>query len=157
MIGLINNGLILMGLEYSQQLIARGAIIILAVALSHAQMSEERSQMKLCTIIGMVTAKGETRDEWRRILAAEVAPTRAEAGCMNYDFHVDAEDPNVFVFCENWRSKADLDAHLKAPHLQPLFARLHELLTRSDEMKFLEMNNDRSRIHGLGGTNPHRG
>jgi ribose transport system permease protein len=34
MIGLINNGLILMGLEFSQQLIARGAIIILAVALS---------------------------------------------------------------------------------------------------------------------------
>lgn len=34
MIGLINNGLILMGLDYSQQLIARGAIIILAVALS---------------------------------------------------------------------------------------------------------------------------
>jgi ribose transport system permease protein len=35
MIGIINNGLILMGLEYSQQLIARGLIIILAVALSH--------------------------------------------------------------------------------------------------------------------------
>jgi ribose transport system permease protein len=33
MIGLINNGLTLMGLEYSQQLIARGAIIILAVAM----------------------------------------------------------------------------------------------------------------------------
>ena len=34
MIGLINNGLILMGLEYSQQLIIRGVIIILAVALA---------------------------------------------------------------------------------------------------------------------------
>lgn len=34
LIGLINNGLILMGLEYSQQLIIRGAIIILAVALT---------------------------------------------------------------------------------------------------------------------------
>ena len=34
MIGMINNGLILLGLEFSQQLIARGAIIILAVALS---------------------------------------------------------------------------------------------------------------------------
>lgn len=34
MIGLINNGLILFGLDYSQQLIARGGIIILAVALS---------------------------------------------------------------------------------------------------------------------------
>jgi ribose transport system permease protein len=37
MIGLINNGLILMGLEFSQQLIARGAIIILAVALSQSR------------------------------------------------------------------------------------------------------------------------
>lgn len=34
MIGVINNGLILMSLEYSQQLIARGGIIILAVAIS---------------------------------------------------------------------------------------------------------------------------
>ena len=34
MIGLINNGLILAGLEFSQQLLARGAIIILAVAIS---------------------------------------------------------------------------------------------------------------------------
>jgi ribose transport system permease protein len=36
MIGVINNGLILWGLEYSQQLIARGGIIILAVAISQA-------------------------------------------------------------------------------------------------------------------------
>ncbi len=34
MIGLINNGLILLGLDYSQQQIARGIIIVLAVALS---------------------------------------------------------------------------------------------------------------------------
>jgi ribose transport system permease protein len=34
MIGLINNGLILMGLDFSQQLIARGVIIVLAVAAS---------------------------------------------------------------------------------------------------------------------------
>lgn len=34
LIGLINNGLILLGLEFSQQLIVRGAIILLAVALA---------------------------------------------------------------------------------------------------------------------------
>ena len=37
MIGLINNGLVLMGLEFSPQLIARGAIIIIAVAISQAR------------------------------------------------------------------------------------------------------------------------
>ena len=34
LVGLINNGLTLMGLEFSQQQIVRGAIIILAVALA---------------------------------------------------------------------------------------------------------------------------
>jgi ribose transport system permease protein len=37
MIGLINNGLILMGLEFSQQLIARGVIIILAVMTARSR------------------------------------------------------------------------------------------------------------------------
>lgn len=41
MIGVINNGLILMGLEYSQQLIARGGIIILAVAISQMGRAKE--------------------------------------------------------------------------------------------------------------------
>ena len=37
MIGLINNGLILMGLEFSQQLIARGVIILLAVTVARSR------------------------------------------------------------------------------------------------------------------------
>jgi ribose transport system permease protein len=38
MIGLINNGLILMGLEFSLQLIARGVIILLAVAAAKQEI-----------------------------------------------------------------------------------------------------------------------
>ncbi|MGA8586382.1 MAG: putative quinol monooxygenase [Roseiarcus sp.] len=67
------------------------------------------------------------------------ASTRAEAVCVNYDFPVDANDPNVFVFCENWKSLADLDAHLKTPHLPPLFGRLEQLLAQPVEMRFLTM------------------
>ena len=37
MIGLINNGLILMGLEFSQRLIARGVIILLAVTVGRSR------------------------------------------------------------------------------------------------------------------------
>jgi len=37
LIGVINNGLILLGLDYSQQLIARGLLIILAVALGRGR------------------------------------------------------------------------------------------------------------------------
>ena len=76
------------------------------------------------TIIGTVVAKPETREELQAILSGFVEPTRAEDGCINYDFHVDPADPCVFMFYENWRSKDDLDRHLAMPHLKPLFGRL---------------------------------
>lgn len=92
-----------------------------------------------CTIIGTVVAKPETRAELQAILAAQVAPTRAEAGCLNYDFHADASDPCVFVFYENWRTQQDLDEHLTKPHLKPLFDCQGELLARPVEIRHLTM------------------
>jgi quinol monooxygenase YgiN len=43
------------------------------------------------------------------------------------------------MFYENWKSKADLDAHLKMPHLKPLIDRVDSLLARPVEIKFYEM------------------
>ncbi len=91
------------------------------------------------TIIGTVTARSETREELASLLAAQVSPTRAEPGCINYDFHVDAADPCVFVFYENWTSRAALDAHLAMPHLQPLFSQLDRLLARPVDIRPLAM------------------
>lgn len=98
-----------------------------------------------CTIIGTMVARPEARTELQRILADLVAPTRAEDGCLNYDFHADVSDPNVFVFYENWRSRADLDAHLTQPHLQTLFDRQGELLARPVEIRHLTMLSEPAR------------
>ena len=94
------------------------------------------------TIIGTVTARPDTRAELAALLAAQVAPTRAEPGCLNYDYHVDAADPCCFVFYENWRTQADLDAHLAMPHLAPLFLQLDRLLARPVEIRHLVMLSD---------------
>ncbi len=96
------------------------------------------------TIIGTVTARPETRDELATLLMAQVAPTRAEAGCINYDLHVDAADPCVFIFYENWTDRAALDAHLAMPHLQPLFSQLDRLLARPVEIRPLTMQSERA-------------
>ncbi|TPI31931.1 antibiotic biosynthesis monooxygenase [Mesorhizobium sp. B3-1-9] len=87
------------------------------------------------TVIGTVIAKPETREELQEILSAFVEPTRAEDGCISYDFHVDPADPCVFMFYENWRSKNDLDRHLAMPHLKPLFDRLDQLLASPVEIR----------------------
>jgi quinol monooxygenase YgiN len=94
------------------------------------------------TIIGTVTAKPETRDELLALLTAQVAPTRAEPGCINYDFHVDAADACCFVFYENWRTQADLNAHLAMPHLAPLFSQIDRLLGRPVDIRHLTMLSD---------------
>lgn len=91
------------------------------------------------TIIGTVTAKPDTREELYDLLASQIDPTRAEEGCINYDFHVDAKDPCCFVFYENWRSQADLDAHLEMPHLKPLFTQLDRLLDFPVDIRHLNM------------------
>ncbi len=91
------------------------------------------------TIIGTVTARPDTRDELLALLKAQVAPTRAEGGCINYDFHVDGADPCVFVFYENWADRAALDAHLAMPHLQPLFSQLDRLLACPVDIRPLTM------------------
>ena len=91
------------------------------------------------TIIGTVKARPETRDELLALLAAQVAPTRNEPGCINYDFHVDAADPCCFVFYENWQSQTDLDAHLAMPHLAPLFSQLERLLAEPVDIRHLTL------------------
>jgi len=48
---------------------------------------------------------------------AMVAPTREEAGCLDYRLHVVDSDPGLFCFVALWRSEADLDAHLDEPHI----------------------------------------
>jgi len=94
------------------------------------------------TVIGTLTARPERREDLHRILAAMVAPTREEPGCINYDFHVDAADPCIFVFYENWRSDADLEAHMKTPHLQPLLAQVDTLLAAPVDIRRLTMISD---------------
>ncbi|HCZ01205.1 MAG: antibiotic biosynthesis monooxygenase [Rhodobacterales bacterium RIFCSPHIGHO2_02_FULL_62_130] len=96
------------------------------------------------TIIGTVTARPDTREELAALLQAQVAPTRAEAGCINYDFHVDAADPCVFVFYENWIDRAALDTHLAMPHLQPLFSQLDRLLVCPVDIRPLAMLSERA-------------
>jgi quinol monooxygenase YgiN len=83
--------------------------------------------MKTVTVVATFQAKPGKAAELQRALISLVAPTRQEAGCLNYDLHVSPEDPGKFLFHENWTTRAALDAHLKMPHIQVLLPRMDEL------------------------------
>jgi quinol monooxygenase YgiN len=82
----------------------------------------------LLTIFAEMYAKPGKEAALREALLGLIAPTKKEAGYVQYDLHVDNDDPTHFLFYENWTSRALLDAHLAAPHLQAFIARQDELL-----------------------------
>ena len=69
------------------------------------------------TIVATLKAKKGSEAKLGQVLAKLVPVTRKEVGCITYDMHQSHEDPGVYIFYENWQTRADWDAHMKAPHL----------------------------------------
>lgn len=91
------------------------------------------------TVLARIKAKaGKEEDVLREILSL-ISPTRAEAGCINYDLHRSQEDPALFCLYENWRSRQDLDEHLATPYLQAFLGKAPELLAEPVDISFWNM------------------
>jgi quinol monooxygenase YgiN len=94
--------------------------------------------MKIVTVVATFEAKPGKETELKKILTALVAPTRQEAGCINYDLHQSPDEPGKFLFHENWTSKELLDAHLQSAHIKALLPRVPELAVDMPEIKIWE-------------------
>jgi quinol monooxygenase YgiN len=83
---------------------------------------------KTLTVLAHIKAKHGKEAQVRKELLSLVAPSRKDAGCLNYDLHQAVDKPDLFLFHENWTSKALLDQHLSKPDLQAVLARLEPLV-----------------------------
>ena len=74
--------------------------------------------MSSIQIVALVTVK----PEYTEALAAQfkdlVKASRAEEGNISYDLHQEIGKPERFVFVENWKSQAAIDAHNASEHFQ---------------------------------------
>jgi len=80
------------------------------------------------TVIARIRAKAGQEARVQEVLLSLIAPTQAEAGCINYDLHVSKEDPRQFVFYENWMSESHLEAHANSAHLRTFRKMADEIL-----------------------------
>jgi quinol monooxygenase YgiN len=81
---------------------------------------------KILTLVVAFQARPGKEAELRALLTGMLAPTRQEAGCLNYDLHTAPDDPSKFLFYENWASQEHHQAHDRTPHVQNLRARIQE-------------------------------
>ena len=99
----------------------------------------------MTTLIAYVKAKPGKEAELKKVLMGLVGPTRKEAGCIDYHLHVSDDDPRMFLFYENWKSRKDLDEHLKTPYLVDFIGRRPELVDGDVPLHFFTMLSDRPR------------
>ncbi|MEV1005766.1 putative quinol monooxygenase [Streptomyces sp. NPDC049881] len=92
------------------------------------------------TLVGSARPKPERAEELKQLLLSFVEPTRKEAGCLEYHFHEDSEEPGLFWFYEAWRSKADLEAHLALPHMQAFWETRLDYLQGDLDVHYLTMH-----------------
>jgi quinol monooxygenase YgiN len=121
----------------------RGVLGLLAVGLAgvtgllthrgaRAQTNAPLPASQMVTAVAIARAKSGQEDELGRRMMALIAPTLAEPGCIAFDLHRSNTDPAVWIFYENWRSQADLDAHMQSQHFKDFFSRADEVLAHVD-------------------------
>ncbi|MEM9477838.1 MAG: putative quinol monooxygenase [Pseudomonadota bacterium] len=74
--------------------------------------------MAKLTITGNILVKDGHVDAVKAELEKLIPITRAEAGCIQYDLHQDNENPNYFMFYENWESRDLWQTHMQNDHLK---------------------------------------
>ncbi|VVM85719.1 hypothetical protein PS645_02508 [Pseudomonas fluorescens] len=80
------------------------------------------------TAIATLIAKPGQQEALAQHLRALVEPTRAEAGCGQYDLHQDLANPLAFYMIEQWSSDEALQAHDASAHIQNFRAKADAFL-----------------------------
>jgi quinol monooxygenase YgiN len=95
-------------------------------------------------VVGKVRTDAERRAELTRIGEAVAAASREEAGCVDYRLYQSPEDPDAFVFVEEWESREALDAHFATPHIATFMRELPPLLAGAPDVKFHDVSGFRT-------------
>lgn len=104
-----------------------------------ASLLKGKPNVEKVTVLAYLEIKAGLAEQFLQEIPPLVAATRAEAACLNYDLHRSADDPNKFMFYENWTSLAGLEAHARSEHIQRFRANIAELLAQPTEIRLYQM------------------
>ncbi len=118
---------------------------------------------KKLTVLAIVHVKPGKEKIAKEELMKLVPLTHQEPGCINYDMHINVgtewhnykkENPRLYMFYENWRSREDWDLHMQMPYLQRWINEIAPKVTEKIELSIWEMVNMPTNPTFRGGENP---
>lgn len=87
-------------------------------------------------IIGFITCQPGTRDGFIERTLPMVAASRAEPDCLFFEISARADDPDVAILMEGFRSDAAHAHHQTLPHFAPLIAELRAVRVTSQVTQY---------------------
>jgi quinol monooxygenase YgiN len=79
-------------------------------------------------VVAVLTAKPGSEDLLEKTLKELREPSLAESGCISYELYRSAVDASAYITLEKWQSQADLEAHMKTPHIAAALGALGDAL-----------------------------
>ncbi len=71
----------------------------------------------MIVVVGQFRLPAARMNEARPVMAKVMLATRAEDGCVQYNYAEDVLDPGLIRVSEVWASRAQLTAHMQTPHM----------------------------------------
>ncbi len=75
----------------------------------------------MLVVAGTITFDPAHQEQMVEAANRVTAVTRAEEGCISYEFFADLNQPGRFHLFEEWEEEEHLLAHFEAPHLAEFF------------------------------------
>jgi quinol monooxygenase YgiN len=77
-------------------------------------------------------------------LLSLVAPTRREPGSLQYHILQGRDEPDIWFVREEWRGRADFDAHMATAYVKRLLAAVPDLCVDDPRIDFFETRSPQS-------------
>lgn len=73
-----------------------------------------------------------------------VADSRAEDGCLNYDFHQQIDDETIFIWHETWKNQAAIELHEASEHFKKFSQAIEDFTEEPLHLTFAKMVSEKS-------------
>jgi quinol monooxygenase YgiN len=77
---------------------------------------------------GTFPVKEEVRDDALELMRRMAIASRAEVGCVSYEFYIGLSDPNTLLLFQEWESVEALQGHFDTDHMEEFLKVLPEVL-----------------------------
>lgn len=77
---------------------------------------------------GTFPVKSEVRDDALELMRQMAVASRAEEGCISYEFYIGLSDPNTLLLFQEWESVDALQGHFETDHMEEFLKHLPNVL-----------------------------